>query len=647
IDDNAVVVLENIYRRWEHGETPRVAAEEGAREVVLPVVVATATTLIVFVPFLYLQGELRIYYLPLAIAVGLTLLVSLFVAFTFIPALAARILTARTAPSVIAEASREGPWRMDRSDGEPSRRTGSGSGTGSRAAWYVRAYSALIGFTLRHPWLTITVTALCFAGSYRLFDRYVTRGVIWRGFRTEQTYIDIQITFPRGAGLERTDEMVRYFEAKLAQLPEVERFVTNVTDVFGRIQVTFPDSLELTAVPVVIKERMVAHSYQFGGADVRVYGYGPSFYGGGGSAPNYRIQVLGYNYEDVRRIAEDLGRRLTRFSRVREVNTNATARFFERNRAMQYAVEVDREALGRHDLAVEDVTRRLASAIRGEIVRSSLRLGGDEVRYDVKVSGYRDMDVERLQRLPVATESGSAVRIGDVTRIREQEVLARIRRENQQYERTVAYEFRGPARLGDVVRDAVIDATALPPGYTIEATTGFQFRVEEQRQIYMVLALSLLLIYMVTAALFESLRQPFCVLLTVPMALIGVFLIFFYANASFTREAYIGVIMMGGIVVNNAILLVDRLNRVRREAGGALTDAIVRGTVERVRPILMTTATTVLGLLPLVLFSETADANIWNALGYALIGGLLSSTLFVLTTTPALYLLFERGRSSR
>jgi HAE1 family hydrophobic/amphiphilic exporter-1 len=130
------------------------------------------------------------------------------------------------------------------------------------------------------------------------------------------------------------------------------------------------------------------------------------------------------------------------------------------------------------------------------------------------------------------------------------------------------------------------------------------------------------------------------------MALIGVFLIFFYANATFTREAYIGVIMMGGIVVNNAILLVDHINQTRRQGGLSLEEAILQGTLERVRPILMTTTTTVLGLLPLVLFSEGADANIWNALAYALIGGLLSSTFFVLTTTPALYYLFE-GASAK
>jgi len=279
-----------------------------------------------------------------------------------------------------------------------------------------------------------------------------------------------------------------------------------------------------------------------------------------------------------------------------------------------------------------------------------------------------NLDVLALQDAILTLPDGRGIRLGDVVTVTPRDVLSRIHRENQQYQRLVAWEFRGPQKLGDVYRDALLDNTEVPPGYTIKKADSWRWSEEEQSQIYLVLLVSVLLVYMVTAALFESLRQPLCVLLTVPMALIGVFLIFFYANATFTREAYIGVIMMGGIVVNNAILLVDHVNRVREqmarspresvlrgqlerampypvaEANMALREAILRGTLERVRPILMTTTTTVLGLAPLVLFSETADANIWNALGFALIGGLMASTFFVLTTTPSLYYLFERGR---
>ena len=235
----------------------------------------------------------------------------------------------------------------------------------------------------------------------------------------------------------------------------------------------------------------------------------------------------------------------------------------------------------------------------------------------------------------------------DVATIEERQVLNRIVREDQQYQRNVSYEFRGPQKLGDRVHEGVMNATAVPPGYRLEGRDEWRWDWEEEKQIYGVLAISLVLIFMVTAALFESVRQPLVVLLTVPMALVGVFLMFFYTDASFTREAWIGVIMMGGIVVNNAILLVDHVNHVRRVEGLSLAEATVKGTLERVRPILMTSVTTIFGLLPLVMFSDYADANIWNALGFALIGGLASSTFFVLTVTPALYFLFELRPESR
>jgi len=646
IVDNSIVVLENVYRRWQGGEAPLEAAEAGARQVVLPILAATATTLIVFVPFVYLQGELRVYYVPLALVVGLTLLASLFVAFTFIPSLAGRILGVGRGPRVT--------WRATASDpSQPGSDVEAGSVSESsrevreflaRPPFYVRFYRGLIGITLRYPWGAVVLAVACLGLSYYLFDKYVTRGMVWGGGWGQDTYVSIRITLPRGSDLERTDELVRFFEEKLSALDEVEKFTSNVQGTYGFIIVEFPDSLETTAVPPAIKEQMVAYSLQFSGAEVRVQGFGPSFYGGGGSPPQYNIQILGYNYEKVRDIADDLGRRLTRMSRIRDVDTNASGNWYERDKATEFVVQIDRDALARYDMTVQEFVGRMSAVIRGQTRQDLLKIGGEELRLDVKVEGFREVDLRDLQETIITATNGTAIRIGDVVTIYPKEILARIRRENQQYERTVAYEFRGPTKLGDLVRDAVLDATVLPPGYTIKEAERWRWSDEEREQIYMVLAISILLIYMVTAALFESMKQPLCVLLTVPMALIGVFLIFFYANATFTREAYIGVIMMGGIVVNNAILLVDHINQTRREGGLSLDEAILRGTLERVRPILMTTTTTVLGLLPLVLFSEGADANIWNALAYALIGGLLSSTFFVLTTTPALYLLFEGDR---
>jgi HAE1 family hydrophobic/amphiphilic exporter-1 len=275
-------------------------------------------------------------------------------------------------------------------------------------------------------------------------------------------------------------------------------------------------------------------------------------------------------------------------------------------------------------------------------------VGGEEMKFSVKLAGNRDIDVMKLQDLLIPTTSSrEGVRLADIATVRERQVLNLVRRENQQYSRNVSYEFRGPNKLGDRVRESVVNATNLPPGYTIDDRQQYFFSQEDKQQIWGVIAISIVLIFMVTAAVFESLKQPMCVLLTVPMALIGVFLLFFYTGANFTREAYVGVIMMAGIVVNNAILLVDHVNQLRRKGGLSLDEALVRGTVERVRPILMTSLTTICGLLPLVLFSPNANANIWNALAYALIGGLSSSTILVLSVTPALYHIFEQRAERR
>jgi HAE1 family hydrophobic/amphiphilic exporter-1 len=626
--DNAIVVLENIYRRRKLGEPAEQAAEKGAREVFLAILGATGTTVIVVVPFVYLQGELRLYYVPLAVVVGIALVASMFVAFTFIPALGARLLRGLTPPPTMPAAGRE-------------------LGRGYQMPWIARIYSGLIRTTLRFPWSTATLTVLMLVGSFYLFDRYVNRGVRWGGFGTTKDRISIQISQQQGEELKHTDDMVRFFEERLKEMPEVAKFVSTVEARRGSIEVTFPDSLENTGVPVAIKETLYQYSIGFGGTDIQVYGYGPSFYGGGGSAPNYSIKILGYNYEKVRDIAEDLAERLRVSHRVKDVDTNSSGGYFNRDKATELVVDIDRDRLSLHQLKVADLVAQISAAVKGRSQNSTVNLAGKPMQFSIKLEGYDQIDLHELQEMLLPAPSGEAVRLVDVANIFERQVLNEVIREDQQYQRTVAYEFRGPPKAGDKWRKAVVKATILPPGYTIVDQQSYELNTDEKRQMYGVLIVAVLLIFMVTAAVFESLRQPLCVLLTVPMALIGVFLLFFYINASFTREAYIGVIMMSGVVVNNAILLIDHVNQLRRNHGLALAEALERGTLERVRPILMTSLVTICGLLPLVLFSKDANQNIWNALTYSMIGGLSSSTVLVLTVTPALYLIFERRAERR
>ncbi len=615
--DNGIVVLENVERHRRGGASPPKAASRGARQVVLPVIAATMTTAIVLVPFLFLQGELRVYYLPLSYAVGFSIIASLFVAFTFVPALAARVTGMGGARRTPAASRTVAP------------------GFAGAEPFYIRGYRTLLGFGLRHPALVALVCLGSLGGSWYLFDTHVSKGTRWSGFGGQDTYIRIIIEFPRGAGLDRTDELARSFEAKLATLDEVERYDVQVQANYALINAWFPDELELTSVPVAIKDQMVAYSYGFSGVDVRVYGFGPSFYGGGSSPPNYSIQVLGYSYLTVQEIAEELASRLTRFSRIRDVDPNASGSWFTRDKEFEYFVEPNRDELAAYNISVSELLDYVAANIQGQPQRSRIRVGGEEVQFAVKLDGYREFDFFDLGDLRVPVEGDEEVRLAGVANVGRRDVMASILREDQQYERTVAWEFRGPPKLGDLVRDEVINAMELPPGYRIEKSRYGGWTTEETTQMWVVLAFSILLIYMVTAGLFESLAAPFVVLFSLPFALIGVFLIFFYTDATFTDTAFIGTIMMGGIVVNNAILVVYHIGALRERL--PTMDAIVQGTLERVRPILMTTLTTVFGLLPLVLFAPSQDQNIWNALALATIGGLISSTLFVLVAIPVAY----------
>ncbi|MFB6240263.1 MAG: efflux RND transporter permease subunit, partial [Gemmatimonadota bacterium] len=221
-----------------------------------------------------------------------------------------------------------------------------------------------------------------------------------------------------------------------------------------------------------VKERLVSRSYRYSGPDIGVSGVGPAFStGGGGGSPNYAARLYGYNYLQLEEIARGLAERLGRFTRVRDVDPNASGQWYRRDRAPEYFLQVDRRALASHDLTVEELLTHVSRNIRGSVAERRMRIGGDEVRYALKLSGYRDFSLSDLRELRVPTGDGAEVRLASVADVRDREVLSRIVRENQQYLRVVAWDFRGPRKLGDIVRDAALEATDLPPGYRIETDT--------------------------------------------------------------------------------------------------------------------------------------------------------------------------------
>jgi len=248
------------------------------------------------------------------------------------------------------------------------------------------------------------------------------------------------------------------------------------------------------------------------------------------------------------------------------------------------------------------------------------------------------MDTRQLQDALIETRGGEFLRLGEISTLEERLIAGAIDRENQQFQLTVMWEFRGPSKAEERFRKAVFASLHLPPGFSATLEERWLMTEAEKGQLTFAIIFSLILIFMILAALYESFLHPFLILFAVPLALIGVFIAFIIADYPFDSSAYIGVILLGGIVVNNAILLVDHIN-LRRRQGRPLLEAVLEGTRDRVRPILMTTGTTVLGILPLLLVQAQAGVRrqIWSSLALCTVGGLTTSTILVLVVIPVLY----------
>jgi HAE1 family hydrophobic/amphiphilic exporter-1 len=611
--DNAVVVLENIMRHRENGEDAGTSARRGTFEVIVPVLAATLTTVGVFFPFVYFQGRMRDYFTPMAFAITFALTASLFVALTLTPAAAGR------------------GWIASRVRGRASR---------------LPLFRRGLRLGLRHPYLVVFLAVASLYGSYRLFDDNVSRGSFfnWWGNREQ---ITVFVTLQSGAEATRTEAAIRPFEEYVLPLPDIERVEVTVYGNRGTMQVKFPPEVELTPYPLVIKDELIRIAGRYAGLRIGVFGFDQNSYsagGGGSSWMSSRIRLYGYNYEQLGQIGEEVARLARRSSRVRETEVTAGGSGFWRDEGGELILQLRRESLAEHGLTAQDLVGQLGSLLSGQTMRHRMRVAGEDWNTEIKVDGADERLLQEVLGAPLRG-ADSGARIGDFVNVSMQQVPGIITREDQRYDRYVQWDYRGSSRAAEAYRQAIFDAIELPPGYSKSLSDDRLMTESERAQTRQVAALAILIIFMILASLYESLLQPFVVLLAVPAALIGVFLIYYFTEEPFDAAASIGVVLLGGIVVNNAILLVDHINLRRREL--PLVEAIVTGTAERVRPILITSVTTIGGMLPLVLIeaeTEMRSNDIWGTLALSTIGGLSASTVLTLTLTPILFLLAEQWR---
>lgn len=604
--DNSIVVFENVLRLREKGMPAIQAAIQGSREVILPVIAATLTTISVFFSFAYFQGRLKIYYLPLAIVISSALAASLLVSFSLIPAMSPKMMRK--------------PRRMKK---EKIRET----------------YERILRVLLRHPVEVILVIIFIFYGTYKWFRSEVTLGEFFRWYSRQNLLVNVGM--PPGTDIERTDAVAKQFEDKVLEKDCEKEMNTFVSSERAFINISFPPEIENSYHPFVLKEELIQLATNFAGLSIGIYGFDPQgYYSSFGSGTYYdsRIKFFGYNLKRLKEITSDLEGTLKRNPRIKEVKIVSSRYGWWRLDSFEYVLKVEKQVLRNYDVDPNYLYFAIQSLLQGRVyVPLKARIGGKEMELSIKFPEVDRLDLKDLQDALIRTRGGEYLRLRDISTLEERPIAGSIDRENQQFQQTVMWEFRGPPKAADNYKKTVFSQLKLPPGFSATLEETWRMTEEEKAQIKFAIIFSLIIIFMILAALYESLIQPFFILLAVPLALIGVFVAFVIADFPFDSSAYVGVILLGGIVVNNSILLVDHIN-LKRKQGHPFLEAVLKGARERVRPIFLTTSTTVLGMLPLVLIQlEVKKQKIWSSLALSAVGGLISSTIFILVVIPIFY----------
>lgn len=644
--DSAIVVIENIHRLRESGMGRVDASVEGTGEVSSAIIASTFTTLAVFIPFIFVRGIAGVMFKQLAVVVSFALACSLLVALTLIPMLASKLL-ARVAHSThVSNADRRDAGHrssLHKGEGLSSKR---GSGRSFHARLQDR-YGFFLSSTLEHPRTIVLISILILAVSLALAP-FV--GVELMPV-TDEGEVRIRGEMDTGTKLSVTDEAFRVLEPIVrTAVPEAQSIITSIGGGGWGGRSTNTGQLWIRLRPRGLRKRsdieiasdLQRRSMGIPGLKVRVRTGGGFFLFrlGSSNTEQIQIEIRGYDLEQAYHIAEQIK------NIAEEVEGVADARLSRETGAPEDHVLVDRVRASDLNLTISQISNTLQTALSGTLA-GSLRDGGSEYSIRVKLKEAEQMSMEEILDLPVRNVNGFPVVIRNVVQVSPRTGPVSIERKNQERVLYIYAQIRG-RDIGAVtgeIRER-ISTLPLPEGFSILFGGDYAEQQRAFRELALSVTLALILVYMVMASLYESLRYPLVVMFSVPFAVIGVVLMLFLTGTSFNIQSGIGTLMLGGIVVNNAIILVDHINLLRRRDGMGLKEAIVEAGRRRLRPILMTTITTASALTPLAFgLGEGGEAQ--APLARAVIGGLLSSSLITLVLIPTVYYLFEKKREGR
>ncbi|MFH1313954.1 MAG: efflux RND transporter permease subunit [Candidatus Eisenbacteria bacterium] len=624
--DSAIVVLENIYRHREQGTSAEKSALDGTGEVSSAILASVLTTIVVFLPVVFMRGIAGIMYQQLAYVVSFALLCSLVVALTLIPMLSSRFLRHR--PS--GQTNTGGPLRKLYATSENALRT------------IEQRYAGLLKWALGHRRSVVTVSALLFGVSVVLI-RLIGVELIPTADEGE---VRIDLEMAVGTRLEIINETTRAVENVVrSEVPEMVSILTRAGGGGWGSSGGHTAQVRVTLVPKGDRSRsseQVANDLRkslqgFPGLTARTRaGQGLFMLRlGSSSDDNVSVDVRGYDL----RAAHELAVRVEQV--VRDVPGITDTRVSREEGNPEQVIQIDRQKAADLGLTVSRIGETLETAVGGTHA-SYFRERGKQYRILVRLSEEDRRELDDLLDLTVVNNRGESVILRNVVNTVPREGPVRLERKDQERTITISANFTG-RDMGSVIADIRngLRSVPVPKDFAILFGGDYEEQQKAFRELMLGLVLAILLVYLVMAGQFESLRDPFVVLFSIPMAITGIVVIMILTKTIFSMQAFIGCIMLAGIVVNNAILLVDYTNRLRREAGMDLMSAISLAGSRRLRPILMTASTTVLGLLPLSLgLGEGGEAQ--APLARVVIGGLISSTLITLVLIPVVYSIFER-----
>ncbi len=648
IVDDAIVVLENIHRHRENGLPLQQAAVEGTKEVAMPVIAATLTTVAVFFPIVFVKGITAQLFRDLAVTVSFSLLASLIVSFTVTPTLSARWTSRRSKQTGVA-----GGEKPD--DGEPVGNEVTGGEAGDRTVkpnarlhrWSER-YRNLLRWSLSHRKTVVVIAVASLAAAIGLVPFIGSEFIP----ASDQGQVTVSLSLPNGTELEQTRKVMTEAETILSRIPEVKTIVSslgssgafrsnNASSSAGSFLLMLTDRSNRQRSTAEVADEIRQRLNRFPGVRVRVSeargtaslpGLGGQG-GAGGSAPlSYALR--GNDKDMLTQLAERLTNEISQVNGVREADNT-----LDETRP-EIQVSLDRERAVELGVTQSMVSSTIQTALRDQVA-TRFETGGDEIDVSVILTNGHAANMEDIKNLLLTTPKGEKVQIKDVANVAIASGPQSVQRYNQARVVNVTASLAPGRDLGSVAKEInkIIATFPLPPGYVIEQQGENQQLQESTNSLILAFLMAVLLVYMILAAQFESLIHPLSIMMSVPLSFFGASFSLWVTGRPFSVPAYIGIILLAGIVVRNAIVLVDFANILRRR-GVDRTEALVTAASIRLRPILMTTLCTVLGLTPLALgLGEGGESQ--APLATVVIGGLTVSTLLTLVVIPVVYSILD------